>query len=388
MTFKPTTLDSRVRGSDEDAGTHESRASPNPVAIATTTSDTGSRVLTARVPWWRPRPAFVIALAASIAVHLAISLWPAELPTTPPFAPLAVTITELPPPPLPEPAPRPAKPAKPKPKRATPAPPPLPPAPIAEESPATIAEATPPPDATSSAAETTASAPEFAPEPAPIEPPPVVLPPRVDLAYKVFLGTQGFLIGEAVYRFEHDGSQYRIETVGEARGLAALLLHGQGRLESRGMITPAGLQPLEFAVERGSRERREVAHFDWETGLVTLHEDKTLALELPTFDPLALMWQFYFAPPTTDEQSFYVATTRRVQRYTATREALETIPWRDGELVTERWHRRSDDGKTDGYAWLAPSLRYVPVKVRLNGPRGTLEALLDAIRVDEPLATK
>ncbi len=205
---------------------------------------------------------------------------------------------------------------------------------------------------------------------------------------QVFLGTQGFLIGEAVYRFEHDGSQYRIETVGEARGLAALLLHGQGRLESRGMITPAGLQPLEFAVERGSRERREVAHFDWETGLVTLHEDKTLALELPTFDPLALMWQFYFAPPTTDEQSFYVATTRRVQRYTATREALETIPWRDGELVTERWHRRSDDGKTDGYAWLAPSLRYVPVKVRLNGPRGTLEALLDAIRVDEPLATK
>ncbi len=341
-----------------------------------------------RLPWWRARSPFVVALIASVAVHLALSLWPAEMPTTPPLAPLAVTITELPPPPLPEPAP---KIVKAKPKRAKPAPPPptaAPPA-VAEDPPAVVAEAMPPTEAAPSAPpEASTGAPEFAPEPTPVEPPPVVLPPRVDLAYTVFLGTQGFMIGEAVYRFEHDGNQYRIETVGEARGLAALLVRGQGRLESRGTITSAGLQPLEFAVERGSRERREVAHFDWETGLVTLHEDKTLALELPTFDPLALMWQFYFAPPTSDEQSFFVATTRRVQRYTAIREAVESIPWRGGEIETERWHRVSDDGKSDGYAWLAPSLRYVPVKIRLSGPRATLEALLDAIRVDEPLATK
>src|SRR6185437_8591103 len=50
----------------------------------------------------------------------------------------------------------------------------------------------------------------------------VSLPPRVDLAYRVFLGTRGFMIGDATYRFEHDGNRYRISTVGEARGLAAL----------------------------------------------------------------------------------------------------------------------------------------------------------------------
>jgi hypothetical protein len=215
-----------------------------------------------------------------------------------------------------------------------------------------------------------------------------VLPPRVDLAYSVFLGTQGFMIGEAVYRFEHDGTQYRIETVGEAVGLAALLIRGQGRLESRGTITPAGLQPLEFAIERGSHDRREVARFDWETGLVALHGDKTEGLELPTFDPLALMWQFYFSPPTTDELRFAVATTRRVYRYTIVREAIETIPWHGGELVTERWHRVASDGTSDAWAWLAPSLRYVPVKIRIAGQRATFEAQLDAIRVDEPLATQ
>jgi hypothetical protein len=341
-----------------------------------------------RTPWWRVRPAFVVALAASIAVHLAISLSPVEMPATAPLAPLAVTIEALPPPPLPEPAPVARKP-KPSVAKRKPSAPHATTPPPADEAPIWIGDTTPPPEAVASApAETTATAPEFAPEPQAIEPPPVVLPPRVDLAYKVFFGTRGFLIGEAVYRFEHDGTQYRIETVGEAVGLASLLLRGRGRLESRGTITSAGLQPLEFAIERGSRERREVAQFDWESALVTLHEDKTAALELPTFDPLALMWQFYFSPPSTDELSFAVATTRRVYRYTVVREAVETMPWRGGELATERWHRVSDDGRSDAYAWLAPSLRYVPVKIRVSGPRGTIEALLDAIRVDEPLATK
>ena len=123
------------------------------------------------------------------------------------------------------------------------------------------------------------------------EPPTKTLPRRVDLVYKAFLGTQGFLIGEAVYRFEHAGNEYRITTVGEAKGLAALFLRGQGKLESRGFITATGLQPHEFAVERGNKDRRETAIFDWESGIVTLFEQKSEALEASTFDPLTLMWQ-------------------------------------------------------------------------------------------------
>jgi hypothetical protein len=79
-----------------------------------------------------------------------------------------------------------------------------------------------------------------------------------------------------------------------------------------------------------------------------------------------------------------VATPRRVTHYTLTREATETIEWPQGPIAAERWHRRSDDGKTDAYVWLAPSLRYIPVKMRVsNTDRGTIEVLLDAIRVDE-----
>jgi Protein of unknown function (DUF3108) len=336
---------------------------------------------------------FLVALLVSLAIHATFTLWPGLGTPTPESTPLQATLTELPPPP--KPAPPPPKPAaRPKPKRTTPLPVPTP-APVAvPEAPPTPEEPTaaPAPEAAPAAEPsppTAAAAVEPELEPLPPPEPDKVLPPRVDLVYKVCLGTQGFVIGEAVYRFEHAANQYRITTVGEARGLAALVLRGQGKLESRGLITGNGLEPLEFTLERGSKERRETAQFDWETGIVTLYEQKTAALTLPTFDPLSLMWQFYFSPPVANELTFNVATTRRVNQYTLTREGTEQLTWADKEIETERWHRRSEDGRTEAIVWLAPSLNYVPVKLRVSDTgRGTLEALLDSIRVDEKTPTQ
>jgi hypothetical protein len=329
----------------------------------------------------RTRRALAVALVLSLAVHLALSLWPEEAPVSPESTPLTATITQLPPPPAPVAAPAPKPAAKPKARKTSPL---LPPAPE------TVATADAP-------VAKEAAAPEAAPvtaEPAAVEERAEVipgaaatgktLPPRVDLAYKVFWGTRGFLIGDAVYRFEHKDRRYRIATVGEARGLAALVLRGQGKLESRGVITEDGLQPSVLRIERGGPDRVETAVFDWEAGMVTMHDNKTAPLDLPTFDPLSLMWQYYFTPPEADQVTVTVATPRRLVRYTVSREATETIEWPHGPIATERWHRRSEDGKTDAYIWLAPSLRNIPVKIRVsNTERGTLEVMLDSIRVDD-----
>ncbi|HVN33926.1 MAG TPA: DUF3108 domain-containing protein [Casimicrobiaceae bacterium] len=341
---------------------------------------------TARLKAQRPRRGLVVALALSLALHGALSLWPAELPAAPDESPLQATIKEMPPPPLPAPVAA-AKP-RPKPRRAT-----VPPAPAAPEAPPAPEHEAPPVDPTPDAI---AMGPEPAAEALPAEPtnpgaeapppelPKKTLPPRIDLVYKAFLGTHGFVIGEATYRFEHAANEYRIVTIGEAKGIAALFIRGQGKVESRGIITSEGLQPQEFSIERGSKERHETAVFDWEAGILTLHDHRAEPLELPTFDPLALMWQAYFSPPVDDTQTVSVATTRKLGRYSITREGIELIKWPQGEIETERWHRRSEDGKTDGYVWIAPSLHYVPVKMRITATnRGTLEALLDSIRVDE-----
>ena len=347
-----------------------------------------------RVPAaWRPRRPFVLGLLLSLVVHLAFWFWPEPAPQAADDVPLTATITALPPPPPITPRSTTATSSTPRTHRpvAAHAPKPLAMPANAPERPALL----PPP--------------VLVETPDPIEPiersassatddllaPPIValaaktLPPRVDLVYRVFWGTQGFYIGDATYRLEHDGDRYRIATVGEARGLAALIMRGQGKLESEGTITGEGLRPDHFALVRGKGRKREIATFDWPSRTVMLEDDKSAALDTPTYDPLAFLWQFYFLPPETGRETFAIATTRRLYHYTFTRETTETLELASGPVETERWHRRSDDGKSDAYVWLAPSLRYVAVKLRVaNTERGTVEVLLEAIRVDETAAAR
>jgi hypothetical protein len=336
----------------------------------------------------RPRNVLVLAFAASLLLHLAVTQWDvrftdaAEDP-----APLAVSLTELPPPPAPVPAPAPRPKAKP--KRSVHVAVVPPPVVDQAEAPTAIASA-------DSASEN--AAPEATPAPPPLDEPvaaapaqdlpplPKQLPPRIDLAYRAFLGTRGFFVADAVYRLEHSANQYKISTVGQARGLAALLFRGEGKATSEGTITPSGLQPNLYSVERTNDNRRESATFDWETGMVLLKDDKSMPLEIPTFDPLAVMWQFYFSPPGEDSEEFNIATTRKIYHYVFRRVGTETVKLPFGDVDAQVWRRQSGDGGIEAQIWLAPSLHNVAVKIRVSNDRVTVEALLDSIRVDETIA--
>jgi Protein of unknown function (DUF3108) len=331
----------------------------------------------------RPRNVLLLAFAASLLLHLAITQWDVRFgDTIEAEPPLTVALTEMPPPPAPAPAARPP----PKPRRhvsvaTAPAP-----AVVAQPEP-TVEQAAP-------------AAPDATPEPPPAPPPldepvaaahelqplPKQLPPRIDLAYRAFLGTRGFFVGDAVYRLEHSANQYKISTVGQARGLAALLFRGQGKATSEGAITATGLQPNLYSVERTNDNRHESATFDWETGMVLLNDDKSLPLELPTFDPLAVLWQFYFAPPGQDDVEFNIATTRKIYHYIFHHTGSETVTLPFGVVEAQIWRRQSGDGGIDAQIWLAPSLHNVAVKIRVSNDRATVEALLDSIHVDDTIA--
>ena len=329
-----------------------------------------------------------VAFIASLAAHFFALALPEHRETaTEDVPPLTATITELPPPPSPVVAP-----AKPKPRAKVVVRPSMPlleaeasprdsiaaGEPLSPQSIAAMAEAAIVPEQTE---ETIAPA-------AANYPPPPQLPPRIELVYRGFLGTRGFFVGDAIYRLEHSANEYKITTIGEARGLAALFIRGQGRLTSTGTITSTGLQPNLSTIERTNDNRREAATFDWETGVVLLNDNKTAALDIPTFDPLVVLWQFYFAPPEQDEVSFAVATTRRVYHYAFRRTGTETVSVGFGDVEAEVWERTSGDGSVNAKVWLAPALHHVMVKMRLSNERATVEALLDRIRVDETVAQR
>jgi hypothetical protein len=335
------------------------------------------------------RNTFALALVVSLGAHLLALLFPAPRGEAPEeLPPLAATITHMPPPPVPV-----AKPARPKPRAKFLRPRAMPPFDAAQaaidsdgiESASSTGQAIAPMAEPAFLPERTEEAIAAA---APAEHAPPELPPRIELAYRGFLGTRGFFVGDATYRLEHSGSQYKVTTIGEARGLAALFIHGQGRLTSTGTITGTGLQPNLYTIERTNDNRHEAATFDWETGLVLLNDNKTAALDVPTFDPLVVLWQFYFVPPEQDDVQLNIATTRRVYHYSLRRTGAETIKLSFGDVVTEVWERTSGDGSVNAKVWLAPSLHHVMVKMRLWNERATVEALLDAIRVDEKIAQR
>lgn len=332
-----------------------------------------------------PRHALRIAVCLSLLAHLTVFGWP-ERPSSSAerLPPLAATITEMPPPPAPV-----VKHVAPKRKSRL-----APPAPRVMTAAAEMQESI----ASDASDANVASAPdtEVAAAPVPTEETlpvaatdavsPQPLPSRIELVYRGFLGTQGFFVGDAVYRLEHVANQYSITTVAEARGLAALFLRGQGRLASTGTITRGGLQPDLYTAERSSDGRHEAATFDWENGVVLLNDNKTAGLELPTFDPLAVLWQFYFSPPEQEQAEFNVATTRRVYRNRFQRVGSETVKLSFGDVEAQVWERSGGDGNVTARVWLAPSLHHVMVKLRLSNGRITGEALLDSIRVDEAIA--
>ena len=335
----------------------------------------------------RPWRVLATALFASLLAHLLVASLPeTSAPAAATEPPLAVTITAMPPPPPPPVAVVKRVPPQPRPRAMLASSVTAALAAMGELSRAdAVAElATPEPavEIPLPPAPTEETLPPAAPGPASPQP----LPPRIELVYRGFLGTQGFFIGDATYRLEHAANQYRITTVGEARGLAALFLRGQGRLTSTGTITSAGLQPNLYTAERSSDGHHEAATFDWETGVVLLNDNKTAGLELPTFDPLTVLWQFYFAPPEQDDAEFDVATTRRVYHSRFHRVGAETVKLSFGDVEAQVWERSGGDGNLTARVWLAPSLHNVMVKMRLSNGRITGEALLDSIRVDETVA--
>ena len=337
-----------------------------------------------RIRWFFGRPSRVLAATAGVSLlaHAIIASLPGPLLAGPePVPMLSATITEMPPPPAPPPKATP----KPKPKRV--AKPVI--AAAAAESLAPIAEAQIGPAPTFE--------PAALPEPAPATqqrasaseppaPPAHPIPPRLELVYRGFLGTQGFFVGDAVYRLEHVGGRYSISTVAQARGLAAIFIRGEGHLSSTGTITADGLQPDIYTAERTSDGRHEAAMFDWITGKVYLNDQKIAPLIPPTFDPLAVLWQFYFVPPEENETDFNVATTRRVYHAHFRRVGTETVSLPFKEVEAEVWERVEGDGNLTARVWLAPSLHHVMVKMRLSNGRITGEALLDSIRVDDTVA--
>lgn len=323
----------------------------------------------------------VLALLASTLLHVAAVIspgWvlPDELDSD---VPLTINAVLAKPPTSPETVPA-AKPA-PKPSVRKPAPPAAAQAVVAAATPSKL----PPVDVAPPAVEEAprveeppaVEAPPLAVPPAPVLEPPAplpantALPGRGRMRYVITRGERGFVIGQAVHSWDHDGFTYRLKSMTETIGLAAVFKPAQVFQSSQGEITDAGLRPREFRHERASGI--DTASFDWVRRVVTYRgrEDR---LSDGTQDFLSMYYQLVLLAPRSGAIEMPIATGRKLASYRFEVLGEETLSFPLGERRTVHVMTRSGNDIID--IWLSvgegEQPRSMPVKIRITDRKGEI----------------
>ena len=291
--------------------------------------------------------------------------------------------------------------------------PPLPPvlprvAPAPSRKPATEPNASAPlPDAVPSSAAVARAQPAPAasetPE-APPAPPPVVadakpaaqpapplarrLPRKGEIVYALYLGNDRFNVGRTTQTWEISGDSYRLASVSETTGLAALFSRQRIAYESRGRLTESGLQPEHFTTQRVRSGKSEdaTAEFDWRAASAAVgNPPRRVALPADAQDIVSFMYQLGLVPLTPGRIELPITNGWKLERYEldiGIEEMLET-PFGALRAVPVKQVRRA--GQETIELWLAPAYRWLPVRIRFFNREGepSGEQIVSEIRVSE-----
>jgi hypothetical protein len=193
-------------------------------------------------------------------------------------------------------------------------------------------------------------------------------PARLEIAWE--LTRNGVAVADIVQILEHSAGKYQLSETWKGRGLFAL--RGSVKRTSRGIVTPAGLRPLEYSDERTGREP-ERANFDWAAKTVTYqYKGPAKTIPLPPFphDRLAFMFQFGFKPPRSPQVVLDVIDGRGISDQIYQVGGRDRMTISAGEFQIVKLVRRKE-GDERAEIWLAADRDYIPVRILIVTKDGT-----------------
>lgn len=194
------------------------------------------------------------------------------------------------------------------------------------------------------------------------------------LEFEVYRG-DSLRIGETRYHWVHDGTRYRMDTVTETTGLAGLLKPLRIEQFSEGEVGSDGLRPLRFVQDsKQAKPPDEQVDFDWTASQVMLRSgSKTSSHALtPGSQDMASLWlEIIWRAQRSGEFDFNVATGRRyTPRWFVPDDAPTGLDTALGRLLVKRLQVRAQPGDNQIEVWLAPDLRWLPVRIRFTDRKG------------------
>lgn len=172
---------------------------------------------------------------------------------------------------------------------------------------------------------------------------------------------------EQHWEFNADGT-YRLSSVNETTGLAAVFKPVRVDMESRGRMVSGGLQPEQLRTLKNGQDNNENADFDWVAGEVRLSRDGSVRPVAPgSQDILSLNYQLAYLGKVADGVMLGVVTGRKYERH-----ALDSLG--EEEIVTpagtfRTLHLRAMTDKTTEI-WIALDHHRLPVKIRFTDKKG------------------
>ncbi len=202
------------------------------------------------------------------------------------------------------------------------------------------------------------------PTPLPVR---ISLPGKGRVRYVITRGEGGFVVGQSVHTWQHDGLTYKLQSVTETTGLAAVFKPARVVQTSQGEVTAEGLKPHEFRHERVGG--LDVANFDWARRVVAYagREDSVAA---GTQDMISMYYQLVLLAPKAGVLEMPIATGRKLETYRFEPLGEEAVTLPPGERRAMRWRTRSGNDTIE--MWIASDMRGLPLKIRFTDRKGEI----------------
>jgi len=213
------------------------------------------------------------------------------------------------------------------------------------------------------------------------------LPPSAELTYSIRARQSGFSInGDALVKWQTDGREFSVDAVTHAMILGKIL-----ETKSDGKIDDFGLAPAQF-IDQRFRKDSTTTTFNREAGGGTIsfsQSDVTYPLKGGEQDRTSVVWQLVAVARAATKQfkpgsewMFFVAGQRDAEPWTFKVVEHDKITTGTGEVDAIHILRepRPDAKEQKLDIWLAPSLEWYPIRIRLTEPNNDfVDQTLDKI---------
>lgn len=226
-----------------------------------------------------------------------------------------------------------------------------------------------------------------APEPAPVltaSPRAITLPRRGSIRFLVRKGDDGFVIGQVSHEWRHDGAAYVLTSTAETTGLVGLFRPARVVQTSEGEVVDGALRPREFRAERNGVVN-DRARFDWTTGRIALAGGaRELPLTVGSQDMLSLAYQLGLTVVPPEGGDLSVATGSKLERYTVTAVGEENIEVPAGGRRALHVVVRGAAGVEATEVWLGLDDHRLPLRIRHVDRRGdSYDQVAETIELEE-----